>query len=230
MKWVALDLSTNTGVALFDDTRPEFLVKYYEFSKESPLSTNIRDKKPTEKLKSKRIRKGRRLKGYDPANHPKDFLGFVDDYIDDLIIKIRDQNWWADSAYLVIEQTNKGRDRWKQKLLEWLHFDLCKKMGYKHFQICYIDTLEWREILKIKVSKEERRNNRKIRKHNKEAKEDSEIKRITGLINSKTLAIDYCNAKFNLKLKRKDHNIADAICIGWAFYLKSKGEKNGNII
>lgn len=223
MKIVAIDLSSNTGVAYFDSKQQDCLIDCFDFTltRGTPMTTNKTLKMPESELKKKPRRK-RMLEKYDPSNHPKDFISYVEDYIDQLISEIRARNWWIDLDILLLEQTNKGRDRWRQKLLEWLHFYLCKTMGYKHFEIKYIDTMTWRKILGIKVSRKAQRENKKIREFNKEAKKKGETM-IQGITKDKDVAIEFCENNFNLTMKKKDHNVADAICLGYA-WLKQVGE------
>lgn len=208
---LALDLSIRTGGAVFDTASPELLIDAFDFDKkkQSPLSLNIIEKD----MSLKRRRRAVATK-YDPSNHPEDFALFVRAYTSNIMDKILEIKPDA----IVLEQTNKGRDRWRQKLLEWLHYELfikCEKLGFK---LEYIDTIEWHRILGLKLSKEDRKHNKIIRKHNREKKEGEESMR--GLIDDKDLSIAFIQKHFGLDLLKKQNDIADGICLGFAYLLK----------
>jgi len=227
LKIVAIDLSSNTGVAYFDTGQQDCLIDCFDFTLKhgTPMTLNRTAKIPNDQLSRKRKNPRTRIADkYDSSRHPGDFLVYVDNYIDQLISEIKARDWFGGLDYIIIEQTNKGRDRWKQKLLEWLHHELCKRFNYGYrFEICYIDTITWRRILSIKVTKEEKRSNRKIRAYNIEAKNDPDKKMIQGIVKIKDAAIDFCEKTFNLKMKKKDNNVAEAICLGYA-WLKQEGK------
>lgn len=117
----------------------------------------------------------------------------------DLIIKFNPE-------LLVIENTTKSRNRHTQRLLEWFNksiFDLIVKNQYK-FQ--YIDPSEWRKILNIRLSNEDKNNNKLVSKGIKK-----------GRIGKKHISVRWVNYNFNKKFKLKDNNICDAIALGTAF-------------
>ena len=211
MKILALDLSIRTGGAVFNTASPQLLVDAFDidFKHKSPLSTNLMEK-PL-KLKSK---VKRNLTKYDPSNHPKDFISFVREYIGQLLLKIYE----IKPDEIVLEQTNKGRDRWRQKLLEWLHYELCTMimLDLDPIKLSYIDTMEWHKILEIKLSKEDRLHNKKIRQNNKiEANQ-----KMIGIKDDKDVAIKWVRSKFGYELMKKENDIADAICLGYAYIMK----------
>lgn len=110
---------------------------------------------------------------------------------------------------IVIEQTNQGSFRTDQKQLEFIH---CLTLEYIRStpwaaKTQYVDTSRWRSRLEIKLSKDQR-------KHNKAVK--SKLAR--GKVTPKHLAVAWANEKYNLDLLKKDHDIADGICLatyGW---------------
>lgn len=105
---------------------------------------------------------------------------------------------------IVIEQTNLGKSRDSQKLLEMCHclfLQMCQWLGVQE-KIVYCDTSAWRSALGITLSKEQRA-------HNKLVKQG----KARGKITSKHLCVDYVNKKFNLNFKLKDNNEADAIAL-----------------
>ena len=62
-----------------------------------------------------------------------------------------------------------------------------------------MDPSQWRKILEMRLSKEQKENNKLVSKG---------VKR--GRITKKHLSVEMANARFNLKLKLKDNDIADA--------------------
>lgn len=116
---------------------------------------------------------------------------------------------------IFIEQTNTGKFRQSQKQLEMLHCCFLQeilKLG-EHYpkNVFYVDTSKWRSVLKIRLSKEQREHNKKVK--NRVAK---------GKITSKHLAVLWVNETYNLSMKQKDHDICDAICLSSFGLLKSK--------
>jgi hypothetical protein len=111
-----------------------------------------------------------------------------------------------------IEQTNLGRSRSTQKELEFIHYAVlsCLKWGFKD-RVIYVDTSAWRSVLKISLSKDQR-------KHNK-AVNAGEIR---GKITPKHLAVSYVNQKYSLQLLLKDNDEADAVCLAEYAQLKYK--------
>lgn len=105
---------------------------------------------------------------------------------------------------IIIEQTNLGKNRTSQKMLEFVHYAVLKviqKIGYAD-RVIYLDTSQWRSRLKITFSKEQREHNKRVNKH-----------LARGKITQKHLAVLYVNSKFNLSLLIGQNDIADAICL-----------------
>ncbi len=109
---------------------------------------------------------------------------------------------------LVIEQTTMGRNRFTQKLLEWIHFAFLKQIGGK-MPLHFIDVSEWRKLVEMRLSVEEKRNNRDVSQGKKRGK-----------VTKKHLAVNMVNAKYGLGLKIKDNDQADAILMNLAFHIK----------
>ena len=115
---------------------------------------------------------------------------------------------------VVIEQTNRSRSRWSQKMLEWLHYAIVARiLGAYEFDvdIYYIDTSEWRSILGIRMTNADKKHNREVR--NGKAR---------GKLTAKHLAVRWANQMFGLELKQKDNDIADALALATAFFVKEK--------
>jgi hypothetical protein len=73
------------------------------------------------------------------------------------------------------------------------------------------------------LSKEQKKANAKLSKAKRESalagvKLDKKKLGIKGKTNKKHLAVQRANDEYNLKLKQKDNNEADAICLGLAFF------------
>lgn len=211
---LTLDLSTRTGGAVFDTASSELLIDVFDIDKkgESPLSTNTMLKGETKKARKRKAIATR----YDPSNHPLDFLIFVDTFTDLIFNKVKE----IKPDRIVVEQTNKGRDRWRQKLIEWIHQSLMTKLALDDYNITYIDTIEWRRLLDLKLSAQNRKDNKLIREYNRNKKPDEEG--AVGIVDEKDLAINFVEKTLGYKLKKKENDIADAICIGLA-YLKKEG-------
>ena len=199
---LSLDISSRTGWAIFDADGSNITLNSYsniDFKKLTPL-----------KMKYKA----------DETNHPYDFIDFSLMVAGSMLDIIKAQN----ITHIVIEQTNSGRDRYRQKLLEFLHYalaDLIRKSGLE-ISINYMDTSEWRGYLEIRLSKEERKNNKVLAKQ----KANGEIKIMKGKMDAKKLALKYVKDNFDLDFKMKENDIAEAICMGLSFLkkLKEKGE------
>ncbi len=108
---------------------------------------------------------------------------------------------------LVVENTNKGRNRNTQRALEFQHFALLKRIQGK-FPMKYRDTSEWRKAVAMWMSKEDKKNNKDVSAGKKRGK-----------ITKKHLAVKMCNELYSLGLKLKDNDRADAILMGRAHLL-----------
>jgi len=103
---------------------------------------------------------------------------------------------------IAIEQTNAGKFRTSQKLLEFTHCLILRWVNGQEMalKVRYIDTSKWRSGLGIKLTKEQR-------VHNKAVK----AKAARGKVTPKHLAVAWANKEYGLDLLQKDHDIADAI-------------------
>ncbi len=185
MKLLALDISTNTGWAIFEDNKlvkygvitcKNSKINYKDFSEESMIAM-------------------------------LDSVVILASNIESLIFS-------NSIDEVVIEQTNKGKARYTQKLLEWLHYGsvvaICDKL--KKYPK-YIDSSQWRKLVSLNMSKEDRKHNAMIKKT-----------KGRGKISKKHLAVRMVNELFNLGFKMKDNDVCDAILIGLAYI---KGINNG---
>lgn len=132
---------------------------------------------------------------------------------------------------IVIEETNLGKNRYSQKALEFCHCLTLQLLQSEtvftqipKVKVVYLSSSAWRAALGLQMSKEDKRNNAKLSKAKKKAadtggKLDKKSLGIKGKVNKKHLAVRYVNSTYNLNLKIKDNDVADAIALGLA-YLK----------
>lgn len=175
--------------------------------------------------------------------------------------------------FIIIEETNKGKNRYSQKQLEFIHYAVNAELVRVGFiyKIRYLDTSEWRKLLGIGLDKDQRQHNNEVKKqrvalmkeliaqydrdHTQERyligtikgkrdqkKADKEYMnkrvewvkekmrpfrskidgKVAGKIGVKNLSVELVNELFDLKFKKKDNDIADAICLGVAYLKKIK--------
>lgn len=123
------------------------------------------------------------------------------------------ETYWPDRV--IIEQTNRGKNRMSQKKLEFIHSAVLRRLRPYGVKIFFIDTSEWRKVLQQKLSKEDRKNNEKVSKA-KKTKDFVAAKKalgVKGRITAKHLSVAWCNANYGLSLLMKDNDTADAICL-----------------
>ena len=111
--------------------------------------------------------------------------------------------------HIVIENSVKGRNRHTQRLIEWIHFCVVKLLQITPFS--YLDPSEWRCSVGLRLNKDQKKNNQDVSKGKKR-----------GRIGKKHLAVNMVNEKYDLKLKLKDNDQADAILLGLAYSIKDK--------
>lgn len=126
---------------------------------------------------------------------------------------------------IVIEQTNLGRARGTQKGLEFIHFavlDMLENIRLDD-KVVYADTSAWRKSLNIKLSKEQRKHNKKNSENKRKAKSTGKKfapKKGEGKITWKHLSVMWANEKFGLEFKLVDNDIADAIALAQYGYAR----------
>jgi hypothetical protein len=142
---------------------------------------------------------------------------------------------------LVIEETNLGKNRYSQKMLEFIHCQLAALYWSQYEEaevapglvmttnrlpnlpnVVYLSCSAWRSTLGLQMTKEDRRNNAKLSKAKKTAelygtKLDKAALGVKGKVTRKHLAIRFVNNLFGLSLLVKDNDQADAICLGVAY-------------
>jgi Holliday junction resolvasome RuvABC endonuclease subunit len=192
MKILALDLSTKTGFAVYKDLE---LIGYGQMKLEKPILA------------------------YGP--YPWCYAMAADAVaksVWDLVVTHQPQ-------IIVIEETNLGKNRYAQKALEFIHCSVLRALSLRassDFQIVYLSSSSWRKALELTLTKEDKKNNTKLSKAKafaeaSKTKLDKKTLGIRGRINKKHVALRFVNQHFNLSLKVKDNDTADAICLGLAY-------------
>lgn len=200
MRILCLDLSTHTGYAIFDG----------EMGSKPKL------------LRSGTIDLGKPVHAFGPYPHSYRIAAWTmvqkiwsvvgDDFVD------------AMTNVVVIEEINSGRDRYVQKLLENIHTATLQHtiLGEKSVYLNSDGADGWRTNLGLVMTKEQKKLNAKLSKAKRTAeaagaKLDKKALGIKGKTTKKHLAVARANAEYDLKLKQKDNNEADAICLGLAY-------------
>jgi hypothetical protein len=119
--------------------------------------------------------------------------------------------WTHRPDKIVVENTNKGRNRHTQRILEFIHHDLLLELKEVPERLVYMDTSEWRSLVGLWMSKDDRKNNRDVKSGKKRGK-----------ISKKHLAVRMVNEKYGKQLKLKDNDEADAILMGQAYVNRSQ--------
>jgi Holliday junction resolvasome RuvABC endonuclease subunit len=189
MKILALDISTKTGWALFsEEEKGPTLSKHGHII--SPALNTFESKYP-----------------FNYLDLAAQVAGAIFNVIDD-----------EQPDRIVIEETNKGKQRYSQKMLEFIH---CTLIGYlkEHkptTPVLYVNTSDWRKALGVYLTKEQKKNNAKLSKAKRQGISKKEIG-IKGKITRKHVAVEMVNQQFGLSLKQKENDTAEAILLGLAF-------------
>lgn len=191
MKILALDISSKTGYSVFQDGH---LTDYGQVRVEIE-NFNVNDYPE-------------KAPGY-PFN-----LMSSSKRMSELIIELERTH---DPDLVVIENTVRGKNRHTQRFLEFIHCHVLGSLRSRREQIKYLDPSEWRSVLSIRLSKDDKKNNSNVSRG---------LKR--GRIGKKHLSVRYANQKFGMALKLKDNDTADAICLGWASCLKFGNATNAD--
>ena len=130
---------------------------------------------------------------------------------------------------LVIEETAAGSKAiYTQKILEWIHFLVAKFIKETKIKVTYFMTEQWRRETGCKMTKEESKHNKAVKKY-KEVNNNTKIaydvsgKRI-GKKTRKHINIRRANEVFGEffpePLRKKDEDLCDALLLGYAYYLR----------
>jgi hypothetical protein len=192
MKVLALDISTKTGWAVFEDGKP------------TSWGTLFPDKEAKEF-----------------GQYPFNYVSWAEYLADRLFDEIITPNGVTNTV-IVIEETNASKQNYSQKILEYLHFCVVRKLRAlvrDHSNVIYLRTGEWRKATEAKMSKEEKALNAKIaRIKKKTGKKLAKIDgKVVGKKGRKHVALRVVQETFGIELKRKDEDAADALLLGLGF-------------
>jgi hypothetical protein len=111
---------------------------------------------------------------------------------------------------IVIENTVKGRNRHVQRYLEFLHSAILRILRPLNKPIVYIDPSAWRSLVGLKLSLDQKKNNKEVSAGKKRGK-----------IGKKHLSVELCNKLYNLQLKLKDNDQCDSILLNLGYHIKN---------
>jgi len=182
MNILGLDLSTHSGWALLND-------------KGDLLHKGIIERKPVGNQSS--------------IIYPINFIDMANSMAFAIknLIRIYGVDW------VVIEETNQmARNRYDQKKLEFIHFAVNTMLFNEDNKIerFYLSTSEWKKLLHIRMTKEDKAHNKLVRE-----------KKAKGKITGKHLSVREMNTFFDLELLIKDNDIADALALVSAILIKN---------
>lgn len=199
---VALDLSTKTGFAIF------------KLNSEHPMDAMAADLLVYETIMAKGSKQA----------YPMDYIERAEDVAEQIWARIHALDIAKNIVTVVIEETNGSKSRYTQKILEFIHYAVLVKLIGRIVAVTYVNTSDWRKTVGIYLTKEEKKKNQELSKAKSAAKKkgeklDKKKLGITGKITKKHLAVSMANEIFNLNLKQKDNDQAEAILIGYAHLL-----------
>lgn len=129
---------------------------------------------------------------------------------------------------LVIEETVAGSKAvYTQKFLEWVHFLVAKLIKETNIKATYLLTGAWRSEVSAKMTKDESKHNKAVRKYKEENNTkiayDEKGKRV-GILTKKHINIRRANEVFGnflpAPLRKKDEDTADSLLLGYCYHLR----------
>lgn len=196
---LTLDLSTNTGYAVLSDASGTLHPTHWGVLHVEPNTLKY------------------------PLNYIERAEG-VAKRVYDVLIRMSKRDQVDDLEAIVIEETNGSKSRYTQKMLEFIHMAVIKKLWTYGLEskIVYVNTSDWRKTIGVQLTAEDKKQNAKLSKAKSAAKKagaklDKKKLGIRGKITKKHIAIRAVNEAFNLDFKPKDNDMAEAICIGLAY-------------
>lgn len=200
---LSLDISTKTGWALMLSGDKDFTLETY----------------------------GHIEKSSEPAGkYPGNYIDWAYQCFGE-IVKLIDEH---QPTVLVIEETASGSQSiYSQKILEYIHFLVAKLIRDTGIQAHYYMTEEWRRIAGCKMTKEESKHNKKVKKSKettgKRIAYDENGKRI-GKLTRKHINVRRANELFGQFLAKpliqKDEDTADALLLAYTFHAKKAPAEN----
>lgn len=209
MTLLALDISTKTGWALFENGAP---IKYGLLSREV---------------------------SWDVDEYPKNFVIATKEMVDKIISLVESLPQVTEIAVEETNKTGRFGSRHSQKILEFIHHEFNRRLFSSIISVKYINTSDWRKTLKLSVaearkaakpfqkqladmkralsSEQDRKRKSSLKKQIQEFTKDLKKKCIHGKIDKKSISVAYVNATFGFDFKKGDNDITDAICLGVAY-------------
>jgi hypothetical protein len=213
MATLALDVSTKTGWALFDD-------------KAQPVSFGVLESQIQ----------------WDDQPYPINFIAIaehVGSLIARKVMELMDDNIINDIVIEEINKTGRFGSRFSQKLLDMTHYTVVKKLMDFRVRIHYINTSTWRKHLGLSVAdtkkmakphlktwtdlkrqfdaEKDKSKKQAIKVKLDEHKEFLKKKCIHGKIDKKSISVAYANLKWDKEFKKGDNDITDALAQGYSF-------------
>lgn len=196
-KLLCLDISTKTGFAVFDDEKPVLWGTVF------PDKTAL-----------------------DFGAYPENYVRWAEYLANRLfsVLSLDHQVYLgledgSPRYEVVIEETNASKQNYSQKILEYLHFCIVKRLASAGCQVKYVRTGEWRKATASRLSKEEKALNAKIARIKKQT--GSKLAKIDGKVvgrkGRKHVALRRVEELLGIPLMRKDEDAADALLLGLGY-------------
>jgi hypothetical protein len=160
----------------------------------------------------------------DFGPYPGNYIKFADQYVAELVDHLMKVGGGLGLHLqsvdaVVLEETTASKSNYSQKLLEYLHYALLKRLLLWDRPIAYVRTGVWRAVVGAHQTKEERNLNAKIARLKK--KTGAKLAKIDGKVvgkkDRKDYAIRVARDIFGKDFKKKDNNEVDARLLGYAF-------------
>lgn len=188
MRVIALDLSGHAGWALMErhgDAPPELLA-----CGRVDMTEGLRDRQP----------------------YPWGYLGAAQAQAESVLGRVRE---CLPVDEVVIEETNKGKDRYTQKGLEWLHCFILQGLWELGVTVVYVNTSEWRRVAGVALTKDDKRVNALLSRSKRKGPDALKAAKLKvgrrGRVKVKGVAVRWARATFNLTLLEGDHDASEAI-------------------
>jgi Holliday junction resolvasome RuvABC endonuclease subunit len=187
---LSLDLSTKSGWAVFQNG---VLEKSGELEKVNIVNFNVNDKPWTQPEYPWNVMQAARL---------------ISEDVEKLILQEK-------PTFIVVENSVKGKNSQTQRLIEWFHFTVLTVIKLQFLRMAYMLPSAWRSAVNLRLSKDEKKNNREVSAGKKRGK-----------ITRKHLSVNMVNELYpHLELILKNNDQADAILLGLGFLNTVKNEK-----
>lgn len=120
---------------------------------------------------------------------------------------------------ILIEETNRSKNRYSQKMLEFIHRAVLDCLVGRGIPVHYINTSAWFSTLNLRLTDMDRKKNSLLSKARRSGESlDKKALGIRGRITRKHLSIRFVKDTYGIDLQVQEDDIADAICQGVAYY------------